>query len=800
MDIRLLGTVEASVDGRAVAVAPGKPRALLAMLALHAGSTVSSERLIGGLWAEPPPATATKLVQLHVSQLRKALGATATPHARARLRAAARPGGPRRHAGSSGSWPPGTRARGSPCGAARRSTTSPASRSRRRRSAGSRNCAWRRSSSRSSTTWPPAGIASASASSSGWCSRSRCASAARAADAGPVPLRPAGRRARGLPARPRRPGRGQRRRAGHGAAAHARGDPAPGLRAGSGAADRPARRPGGEPHRGRTAGAARWPRTTWRPTSSSCRRRARRHETDARVVVCPFKGLASFDVEDAEYFFGRERLVAELVARLTGARADRRSSAPRAAASRRLLRAGLLAALAGGVLPGSERWPIAVLRPGEHPLQELERASPDGDGRAGHRRRPVRGALHRLLRRGRARGVRRRAVRARPRRRAIVLIAIRADFYGHCAEHPELARQLAASNVLVGPMRRDELRRAIELPARRAGLEVEPELTDALLADVEGRPGALPLLSTALLELWQHRDGRRLRMSAYEHAGGVQGAVARLAERAYERLEPERRPVARRILLRLAATATATRSSPARPARRAGRATAWPRSRRCSPTSAWSRSARTRSRWRTRRCCANGRGCAAGSRRTRRDGGCTRTCARPRAAGTDAGRDPGELYRGARLASALEWAAAHDGELNAVERDFLAASRAASQRSQRRLRAVVAGLGVLLVLAVVAGAVALDQRAGARREATAAEAQRLGARALVEDDLDLSLLLARAGRRARRHAADARQPAGRAAAERRPRSACCAATAIASSTSTSARTSARWRSSTPTAR
>ena len=45
-------------------------------------------------------------------------------------------------------------------------------------------------------------------------------------------------------------------------------------------------------------------------------------------------------------------------------------------------------------------------------------------------------------------------------------------------------------------MRRDELRRAIELPARRAGLRVEPELVDALIADVEGEPGALPLLST----------------------------------------------------------------------------------------------------------------------------------------------------------------------------------------------------------------------------------------------------------------------------------------------------------------
>ena len=82
-------------------------------------------------------------------------------------------------------------------------------------------------------------------------------------------------------------------------------------------------------------------------------------------------------------------------------------------------------------------------------------------------------------------------------------MAVRADFYGQCAAYPELSRLLGANHVLVGPMRRGELRRAIELPARRAGLRVEPELVDALVADVEGEPGALPLLSTSLLELWQ---------------------------------------------------------------------------------------------------------------------------------------------------------------------------------------------------------------------------------------------------------------------------------------------------------
>ena len=132
-----------------------------------------------------------------------------------------------------------------------------------------------------------------------------------------------------------------------------------------------------------------------------------------------------------------------------------------------------------------------------------------------------------------------------------VVVAVRADFYGRCAVYPELSRALGGNHVLVGPMSREELRRAIERPARRAGLVVEPELTDALLADVEGEPGALPLLSTTLLELWGRRDGQQLRLAAYARLGGVQGAVARLAEDAYVALAPDQQAAARTLFLRL---------------------------------------------------------------------------------------------------------------------------------------------------------------------------------------------------------------------------------------------------------
>src|SRR6478672_9435556 len=73
MEVLLLGLVEASHDGQALPLGGAKPRALLAMLALHANTPVSADRLIEGLWGDRPPATAPKLVQVLVSQLRKQL-------------------------------------------------------------------------------------------------------------------------------------------------------------------------------------------------------------------------------------------------------------------------------------------------------------------------------------------------------------------------------------------------------------------------------------------------------------------------------------------------------------------------------------------------------------------------------------------------------------------------------------------------------------------------------------------------------------------------------------------------------
>src|SRR5205085_8565956 len=82
-------------------------------------------------------------------------------------------------------------------------------------------------------------------------------------------------------------------------------------------------------------------------------------------------------------------------------------------------------------------------------------------------------------------------------------------------------------------------------------LTVEPELVEGVVNDVAEQPGMLPLVSTALLETWVQRDGTAMTLAGYRDAGGVHGALARLAERAYASLEPRHQLAARRIFLRV---------------------------------------------------------------------------------------------------------------------------------------------------------------------------------------------------------------------------------------------------------
>jgi WD40 repeat protein len=496
------------------------------------------------------------------------------------------------------------------------------------------------------------------------------------------------------------------------------------------------------------------------------------------LEACPFKGLVAFDVGDADVFFGRERLVAEMVGRMAGS-SFLGVVGPSGSGKSSAIRAGLLPALAAGALPGAETWTRVVVRPGAQPVRELDRmlfsAVPEaaraalsaaGDplaaaaGLLAPEARPfiVVDQFEELFTTTADEAERVRfielLVSAVHEARATVIVAVRADFYGRCAAYPGLAELLGANHVLVGPMTAEEYRRAIVGPARRAGLHLDPALVDALVVEVIDEPGGLPLLSTALVELWEHREGRAIRLSAYAATGGVRGAVGRLAEAAYSRLDETEQPIARGLFLRLASgegdavvrrrvplgeldatdnevVATVVRSLTEARLLTVGEGTVevaheallreWPR------LQAWLEEDRA-------------------GRRLREH------LIESAREWEGRGRDTGELYRGTRLATAIDWTTDHSLELNATEKAFLAESRRATaqdvdrqRRTNRRLRALLGVAGVALLVAVAAGGWAVIQRGEAEHAAVAADAQRLGAQALTEKDLDLSLLLARQG-------------------------------------------------------
>ena len=139
------------------------------------------------------------------------------------------------------------------------------------------------------------------------------------------------------------------------------------------------------------------------------------------------------------------------------------------------------------------------------------------------------------------------------RRGSAVIVAIRADHLTALAATPPSAASTERGLHFVTPLAGDNLRAAIEEPARRAGLRVEHGLVDLLVRDAEGEPGALPLMSHALVETWRRRDGNVLTVEGYRASGGIRGAVARSADRLYDSLPAEQRPLLRSLMLRLVA-------------------------------------------------------------------------------------------------------------------------------------------------------------------------------------------------------------------------------------------------------
>jgi DNA-binding SARP family transcriptional activator/WD40 repeat protein len=479
-------------------------------------------------------------------------------------------------------------------------------------------------------------------------------------------------------------------------------------------------------------------------------------------AVCPYKGLAAYQSSDARLFSGRGGVVSALVARLVDAPLVA-VCGPSGAGKSSVVRAGLVPALASGALPGSASWSVAVVTPGRRPVDALESLTggavdapptvlvcdqleelwaPEVD--VPERTAFLDGVL-RLLDAGSV-------VRC--------VAVVRGDSVGRLGEHPPFAQRLGSALVLVPSMTEAELREAVREPAEAVGLTVEDELLEAITADVIGRPGALPLLSTALVGTWERRRGNRLTLAGYLSAGGVAGALSRSAEEAWADLDDTARAAAPGLFVRLADTdeggALIRRPVPVlelgldEPHGRARRdvVTTFVRHRLLAVVGdrldvahesllvAWPRL----SRWLEE---------DTAGRAVRRH------LARAAADWQQRGRPDEELYRGARLAAALDWAARADQPTHG-ERLFLdtAQARAESElseardravretRSHRRTRRLAAGLAAALVVALVAAGLAAMAGNAAERSSLRADANRLAALSATVTSLDLSVLLA----------------------------------------------------------
>ncbi|WP_369171169.1 AAA family ATPase [Streptomyces sp. R28] len=319
----------------------------------------------------------------------------------------------------------------------------------------------------------------------------------------------------------------------------------------------------------------------------------------------------------------------------------------------------------------------------------------------------------------------------------LVVLGIRADFYEQCLGHPELADALQHRHMVLGPLTTAELREAVTGPAKAVGLELEPGLAELIVREVSAdgprgthHAGVLPLLSHALLATWQRRKAGRLTLAGYRAAGGIQGAVAATAERAWSGLDPAARTAARLLLLRLVRLSEDTQATRRRGTRRqlAAESTdpgkteeslealvrarlvtldaetveitheallhAWPRLR------DWIDEDRQGNLLR---------------QRLEEDG----------RAWEESGRDSSLLYRGSRLGQARSWArSAGDTFLTRSAVEFLAAAVRLRRRTVWIMRSAVAALVALAMLAVGAAVVAWQQRDDAVFAQVLAEADR----------------------------------------------------------------------------
>lgn len=476
-------------------------------------------------------------------------------------------------------------------------------------------------------------------------------------------------------------------------------------------------------------------------------------------VTCPYRGLLPYDAEDADSFFGREADVAACLRKLRDSRVLA-VVGPSGIGKSSLVRAGVVASL---IRSGAA---VLVTTPGTRPTESLSALRT--------RQTLVVDQAEEAVTTCEDAGEQERyfaALAAHVAAGGVLVLCMRTDHLGDLAPYPDIARLLEEGLYLLGPMDEPDLRSAIEGPARRAGLRLEPGLVDLLVREVEGEPAALPLLSHVLRETWARREGPTLTLDGYRATGGIRDAVSRTAESLYDAMDNDRRNHLRSVLLRLvmpteggdpvrarvplaklavdeehqllleqlvSARLVSIDGDSVQIAHEA-LVRVWPRLR------AWLDDD------------------VEGQRLFRHLAGAAD-------AWDGMGRPESELYRGTRLARAVEWRHRAQPDLNDNEAGFLSASAALAEsevrvaearvarerRVNRRLRGALAAAGVLLVMTMVAGLFAglsadraAHERDSAARErdraaqaANLADARRAGAQGVLHEDLTAGLLLA----------------------------------------------------------
>jgi WD40 repeat protein len=504
--------------------------------------------------------------------------------------------------------------------------------------------------------------------------------------------------------------------------------------------------------------------------------RAEATRDDGAEASSPYPGLAAFGAEDARFFFGRDRLTAELAGRLAGT-AGRPGPVvlvgPSGSGKSSLLRAGLVAAIERGELAGGAAGAApVVLTPGETPLARLSAAGGDGTDRDGAVL--LVDQFEEIFTLNRDEAGRAAFIEAVCGRAAPVVLALRVDCYDRCLAYPELRSALRDRQVLVGPMTEAELREAIEQPACAAGLTLQSGLTDLVVRDLRhGSPdpdgdspdggGALPLLAYALLSTWQRREGRELTLGGYQASGGIWGAVAQEAERVYGELPAAGQEAVRAILL--AMVRIGEDAEDAEDVRRAADLDELMRTRFAEHSAAFGQA---RDALAGARLITLGHGSATMAHEallrawprlrawisgSRADLLLRQRFADAAATWQRAGRDPAALPRGSLLADARR-STAGGAHLSELEREFLDASTAAdaaqqraARRRTRRWQGAAAALAVLVAASIVLTAVAVKARHGAAANARLAQSQAFAAQALTlgPSDQPRAALLALAG-------------------------------------------------------